>query len=262
MIGTYQVIGWGESYENSRSRGVKDLNWVPVPNRHDGEGFSLVMAHKDGAKIFAAWILILQVASKCETRGILARENGKPHTAESLAIKTRGNVEWFRIALDFLSSEDIGWLHFEPDSIEQSSEYQYGDTHVSGNCQLSAEERKKEGKEQKELLLDFFNEIKKGYPARKGDQGWKEVETRIKAIPVKDREDVIQGIIGYRKHCEETEKIGTPYVKQASTFLSPSKEIWKEYIPNPSEIHLVHGVDFEWVDNPDGSVSKVFKVSA
>ena len=27
---------------------MKDMRWVPVPNKHDGEGFRRIMAEKDG----------------------------------------------------------------------------------------------------------------------------------------------------------------------------------------------------------------------
>lgn len=168
---TLRIAGWTERYENSRSRQIKDLNWVAVPNSHDGEGFALVMEHPQGAAIFSAWILILQVASKSSRRGVLVRENGIPHTAESLARKTRGNVEWFRLAIEFLSSPHVGWLEFEPECGDLSPERhsgdtpvtpdcQGGDTPLSGDCQEGDIERKgkkgkKEGKETRDLHWIF-----------------------------------------------------------------------------------------------------------
>jgi len=107
---TYLIRNWDQLYENSRSRRVGKLDWVPVPNKHDGEGFCIVMAHPKAAEIYAAWTLILQVASKCSQRGTLVRDDGRPHNATSLAIKTRGRAEWFTLALDLLASDDVGWL--------------------------------------------------------------------------------------------------------------------------------------------------------
>jgi len=207
------------------------------------------MAHKDASKIFSAWVLILQVASKCETRGVLARENGKPHTAESLAVKTRGNVEWFRIALDFLSSDEIGWLEIEPNL----DECQHGDTQVSGNYQSSAEERKKEQKErteQKECeLREFIERIKKEYPSRVGSQDWKTAETKIQSIPIKERELVISGILGYKKSLEDNGSIGTKFVKQASTFFR--NDIWREFQPEPPAPPKAWMPDTDWFDIPN-----------
>ena len=110
----YKIRNWAALFENNRSRTVKDLAWVPIPNRHDGENFSLIMANENGAEIFAAWVLILQVASRCQPRGSLVRDNQKPHTAATLSIKTRAPEKWFKIALNFLESE-TDWLEITDD---------------------------------------------------------------------------------------------------------------------------------------------------
>jgi hypothetical protein len=109
----YRILDWEKIYENNRSRTVKDLAWVAIPNRHDGEGYSMIMAHPKAAEIFAAWILMLQVASRCQPRGSLVRDNGRPHTPQSLALKTRAKAEWFVTALQVLSSDEIGWIECE-----------------------------------------------------------------------------------------------------------------------------------------------------
>lgn len=153
---TYSIIGWNELYENSQSRKCKDLHWVPVPNAHDGEGFSHVMSHKKGAEIFTAFILILQVASKCPERGVLVNKKGVPYTAESLALKTRGNVEWFRFALDFLSSNEVGWIQKQVDN-------QHGTTTLPAEWESTGSDLgKKEGKnrtEQNEQNGNAFEEL-------------------------------------------------------------------------------------------------------
>ena len=61
-----RVKNWTDIYENNRTRELVDMKWVPVPNRHDGDGYNEIMDHPDGLAHFAAWILILQVASKCK----------------------------------------------------------------------------------------------------------------------------------------------------------------------------------------------------
>jgi hypothetical protein len=50
----------------------------------------------------------LQVASKCKRRGLLVRDDGKAHTPESLAAKTRAKPAWFERALPFFVK--LGWL--------------------------------------------------------------------------------------------------------------------------------------------------------
>jgi hypothetical protein len=110
----YKIRDWAAIFENNRSRTVKDLAWVPIPNRHDGENYSLIMAQKNASEIFAAWVLMLQVASRCHPRGSLVRDNQKPHTPLTLSTKTRAPEKWFEIALNFLEKE-TDWLEIEID---------------------------------------------------------------------------------------------------------------------------------------------------
>lgn len=144
----YHVTGWNKHYENNRSRKVINLAWVPVPNHHDGERYTAIWHEKNGAELFAAWILILQVASKCHPRGSLVRSNGQPHTALSLAVKTRARSDIFESALNYYSNN--GWLTTELNE-QQEIEYQRQETAtvVPPSCQSGDEEGK--GREQKEV---------------------------------------------------------------------------------------------------------------
>jgi len=134
----YKIIDWNIHFENNRSRSVENLRWVCVPNRHDGEGYSLIMEQDDAAELFAAWVLILQVASKCQVRGSLVRNDGTPLTAESLSIKTRADKAWFEKALNFFTHK-VKWLDCQPTVRQVSADCQAGDTQVT----------KKEGKQKK-----------------------------------------------------------------------------------------------------------------
>jgi len=132
----YKVKDWQRHFENNRSRTVEHLRWVCVPNRHDGEGYATVMEQENAAELFAAWVLILQVASKCQERGTLLREDGTPLTARAMAIKTRAPENWFKNAFKFFSIK-VKWL-----------DCQETDTQLSGNCQeTDTQVTKKEGKE-------------------------------------------------------------------------------------------------------------------
>lgn len=118
---------------------VKDLSWVPIPNKHDGERYSRLMTRKDASEIFSVWILLLQVASRCHPRGTLLRSDGKPHDSESLSIKTRAPIKWFDIALPVLMQ--MTWIE------QVASDCQAADTVLPPSCQSGDEERKKEGTE-------------------------------------------------------------------------------------------------------------------
>lgn len=125
----YTIRDWDTQFENNRSRSVEELNQVPMPNRHDGENYTLIVTHKDGAEIFSAWNLIVQVASKCQPRGVLIRGNGSPHDASSLALKTRAPEIWFSKALKFLP-EHTDWL-----LVTEFTEVVLPVRQVSGDCQ-------------------------------------------------------------------------------------------------------------------------------
>lgn len=108
----YRIRDWAQHFENNRTRELKHLEWVPVPNRHDGDGFTELMDHPDAMSHYGAWHLILQVASKCDPRGTLLRDGAggvkTPHTARSLARITRGDESVFTAAIERLLT--IGWI--------------------------------------------------------------------------------------------------------------------------------------------------------
>jgi hypothetical protein len=132
----YRVRNWEKHFENNRSKTVSKLSWVPIPNSHDGEGFATVISHKDAAEIFSAWILILQVASRCHPRGSLVREGGKPYDAASLALRTRGQLKWFEKAMPILL--EVGWIE------EFASEWHSDGSALTSGCQSTDEGRKEE----------------------------------------------------------------------------------------------------------------------
>lgn len=163
----YRIKNWEKHFENNRSRTVSKLSWVPVPNSHDGEGFAVVMSHKDAAEIFSAWILILQVASRCQSRGILVREGGKPHDSASLSLRTRAQVKWFEKAIPVLV--EIGWIE------EFAVECHDSDSAVTPACQPSDEERKKEGTELHADCFRFADWFRTLLPADfKLQSGWRD----------------------------------------------------------------------------------------
>lgn len=106
----YRVRNWEKLYENNRTRELKRMDWVPVPNKHDGDSFTSLMAMPDGIALFGAWNLILQVASKCDPRGTLLRDGKKPHDSASLSRITRAPEKVIVKALQVFSSDDIKWL--------------------------------------------------------------------------------------------------------------------------------------------------------
>lgn len=103
-----RISRWSEIFENNRTRELKSLSWIPFPNKMDGDGFTEIMDHKDGMIHFAAWVLIAQVASKCDPRGTLLRDCRTPHTSKSIARMTRASEQAIIAAIPRLIS--VGWL--------------------------------------------------------------------------------------------------------------------------------------------------------
>jgi len=105
----YRIRDWERHYEKAESRRVKTLNWIPIPTRHDGSGFRRVAAHERAPDLFAAWVLIVEVAAKMPTRGRLIKD-GKPLTAKDLHYRTGFPEAIFDLAFQTLTAPEIGWL--------------------------------------------------------------------------------------------------------------------------------------------------------
>lgn len=112
MLNVLRVRDWNKLYENNRTRGLKRMEWVPVPNRMDGDGFTELLDHPNGVAHFGCWNLCLQVASRCDPRGVLVRADGRPHDAASLARMTRVPAAIFEETIPRLLT--IGWLETAP----------------------------------------------------------------------------------------------------------------------------------------------------
>lgn len=108
----YRIANWELLFETHETRKLLFLKWVPTPNKHDGLGFRRVASQPNRCELFAAWNLILQVASKgrkITDRGTLQRD-GRPLTPDDFAMMTGFPAKIFESALVFFSSKEMGWL--------------------------------------------------------------------------------------------------------------------------------------------------------
>jgi hypothetical protein len=103
-----KIVGWDTTYENNRTRELREMEWVPIPNKMDGDGYTELLSHENGALHYAAWMAIILIASKCKPRGTLIRESGIPHDVHSLSRISRINVQTFVQAIPRLVQ--IKWL--------------------------------------------------------------------------------------------------------------------------------------------------------
>jgi hypothetical protein len=105
----YRIKNWNESFEKAQGRRCAKMTWVALPNRHDGKGYRRVAKHERATELFTAWVLIVEVASKMPTRGVLIDEDG-PLTAEDLADMTGFSAAIFHLAFTVLTQPNIGWI--------------------------------------------------------------------------------------------------------------------------------------------------------
>lgn len=114
-----RVRDWDRLYENNRSRDMKRTNWFPAPNDLSADSYVELVSRDEGAAHFGAWMALLMVASRAKPRGSLAWEDGRPHTAESLARLTRLPEGIVRTAIDRLLA--IGLLETGVDKSRRKS---------------------------------------------------------------------------------------------------------------------------------------------
>jgi hypothetical protein len=110
MTSILRIKDWSRYMHADCKRSASALPWVKTPTSHTGLGYLELMDHPNGMAHFGAWVLILQVAAKCPTRGTLVTDSGRCIGARELSLKTRGSVDLFAEAIERLVQ--IGWLEW------------------------------------------------------------------------------------------------------------------------------------------------------
>lgn len=105
----YRIRNWSTLFENNRTRELKRIDWVPVPNRMDSLGYLTLVDHPNGAAHLGAWLAILEIASRRfpkEDRGTLPHDGaGLP---QALARISRLPAELFAEVLPRLTQ--LQWI--------------------------------------------------------------------------------------------------------------------------------------------------------
>lgn len=97
----YRILRW-ERFEKQRQRDdIKNPTWISWGNRLDGDTYIELVSGENGAARLGVYVALCMVASMCNAHGLLVREDATPHTAESLANKTRLSVEIMQEALAY-----------------------------------------------------------------------------------------------------------------------------------------------------------------
>ncbi len=168
----YQIRNWSELYETHRTRPLKSLDWVPVPNNLANDGYIELVDHEEGPGHFAVWIVLLQIASRCEVRGVLTRTDGRPHDAGSLSRMSRLPKELIASALKRLCMltwmEQIDPSKLPPKTVapDQRGESGADSAHPArtsggGSAEPSAEGRRTSGANDAEIGAEGKKERRK-----------------------------------------------------------------------------------------------------
>ena len=106
------VKDWEDNFENSATRKLKSLQWVPISNDLSSSGLiDILDDEKNGAEVVGIWLLLVEFASKCHRRGTFLDKNGKPYSVDKIAKIIRTPLKKVQAALKRLS--EIGWIEFK-----------------------------------------------------------------------------------------------------------------------------------------------------
>lgn len=106
----YLIANWDARFENSHTRKLKKISWFHLSNCFDDDDYlELIHAHQDGPAHYAAWIAMIQLASRCTPRGALLKDDRRPHDCNSLEKETKIPARIYRAVIPRLMT--LGWLH-------------------------------------------------------------------------------------------------------------------------------------------------------
>jgi DNA-directed RNA polymerase subunit RPC12/RpoP len=124
----YRIVDWENNFENNRTRGMKEMQWVPITNRMDGAGYTALVEGPQGPSRLGCWLAIVEIASTCEVRGTLlrrsrtllpgdlARMSRLPIDAIEDAISKLLEIEW----LEEIQQEGAGKLRESGTQVRES----------------------------------------------------------------------------------------------------------------------------------------------
>lgn len=193
-IPTYRIRDWGKHFENHESRKVKSLAWVPVKNKHDGAGYRRVAALPNSVQVFCGWCLIVQVASRMPTRGVLRDDDGALDPCD-LASKTGFPESVFKAAFEALVHPKIRWLELVVPGESP------GNDSDSGRCRdapgdAGTEQKGTEQKSEREHVReagDWPERIRAAYPIQ--THQWAAIQAIRSSLSKGDQPEVVlQGV--------------------------------------------------------------------
>ena len=226
-----QIANWEDGFEIAQSRRrAGRLSWVAMPTRHDSRGYrKLVRCSGDpirGSQHLVAWLVMVQVAARCEVRGVLADDRGIALTCDDLEAMTDVPASIFEDAIPFLCS--IGWL-LCPESEHAQSTLGDGSEHGTSTVHNNTVQDNTKQNNTVSSSLVFvhkrdsdsnFNLIPKN--RRRGISKWRIAWVNVIVNEAVDIKTAMDGILEYYESGEGQSE----YYRQPATLLED--RIWEE----------------------------------
>lgn len=178
----------------------------------------------DASKLLAFCILLLAARS----------DNKIPH--DPAWIQSRANLKQEPNLQPLFDERFIEWIQELPSTEQDASSALAGRKQLAIPRALARgeaeESQSRAQKVSRETDPDWWLDFKLAYPNRAGDHGWRKAQKAANARITEGHavQEFIDGAKRYAAYCAATGKIGTEFVKQASTFLGPDKpfaEAWE-----------------------------------
>jgi len=131
---TLAIAKWNEVFENSNSRKLKRMEWVPMPTDLIGStGYNLMLDEfeSDAPAMYGTWSALVAIASQCNVRGTLADGQGNPLKISHLSRKSGFPAESFERLINWATTKEVSWLvsteNDDPPPISHQSPTKPGD---------------------------------------------------------------------------------------------------------------------------------------
>ena len=120
-----KIVNWNEHFENASSRKLKRLEWIAMPVKMSGAGYTELVTHEHGAEHFAAWIAIVEIAATQEPRGSLPKAVGRNSHDVGGICQSLGRISQLPIRI-FLEAvprliDDLQWIESDVQSLADSA---------------------------------------------------------------------------------------------------------------------------------------------
>ena len=146
------IAKWDETFESADTRKRQRLGWLSIPTGNDSAGYIELMSHGErGVRAFGVFLAICQwsATQRQETRGKLARSDGRPVNDRQIAAIIRIPVDVVVDSIQLLSSPEIAWIYEKIEENQQSASCLPVTCHkpatdLPGLCKEKEKEKEKE----------------------------------------------------------------------------------------------------------------------